>query len=130
MSQETPTPLEAAASAPAQIKPGDRICCAKSSKRYCSRSRFFWWSTPPPAGSGSKAKAWSLICTTASSVIDKISYLLHSPERGDVVVFTPPNNERDYIKRVIGLPGDTVEVKGGQVYVNGVVLDEPYLKNR
>jgi signal peptidase I len=62
-------------------------------------------------------------------LIDKISYLLHPPERGDVVVFTPPNNERDYIKRVIGLPGDTVEVKGGQVYVNGDVLDEPYLKN-
>jgi len=62
-------------------------------------------------------------------LIDKISYLLHPPERGDVVVFTPPNNERDYIKRVIGLPGDTVEVKGGQVYVNGVVLDEPYLQH-
>jgi signal peptidase I len=61
-------------------------------------------------------------------LIDKVSYLLHSPERGDVVVFTPPNNERDYIKRVIGLPGDTVEIRGGQVYVNGVVLDEPYLQ--
>jgi signal peptidase I len=61
-------------------------------------------------------------------LIDKISYLLHPPERGDVVVFTPPNNERDYIKRVIGLPGDTVEVKGGQIYVNGVALDEPYLQ--
>jgi signal peptidase I len=61
-------------------------------------------------------------------LIDKISYLLHPPERGDVVVFTPPNNDRDYIKRVIGLPGDTVEVKGGQVHVNGVALDEPYLQ--
>ncbi len=62
-------------------------------------------------------------------LIDKISYLLHAPERGDVIVFVPPNNERDYIKRVIGLPGDTVEIRGGQVYVNRVVLDEPYLKN-
>ncbi len=61
-------------------------------------------------------------------LIDKVSYLLHLPERGDVVVFTPPNNDRDYIKRIIGLPGDKVEIKGGQVYVNGVVLDEPYLK--
>jgi len=63
-------------------------------------------------------------------LIDKISYLLHPPERGDVVVFAPPNNERDYIKRVIGLPGDTVEIRGGQVLVNGVALDEPYLQNR
>lgn len=59
-------------------------------------------------------------------LIDKISYLLHPPERGDVVVLLRPG-ERDYIKRIIGLPGDTVEVRGGQVVVNGVVLEEPYI---
>lgn len=59
-------------------------------------------------------------------LIDKVSYMLHTPERGDVVVLVRPG-ERDYIKRVIGLPGDTVEIRGGQVVVNGLMLDEPYL---
>jgi signal peptidase I len=60
-------------------------------------------------------------------LIDKISYRLHAPERGDVIVFERQGNERDYIKRVIGLPGDTVQISGGQVLVNGRALDEPYL---
>ena len=46
----------------------------------------------------------------------------HLPERGDVVIVTPPGSSSDYIKRVIGLPGDTLEVRGGVVFLNGVAV--------
>ena len=49
------------------------------------------------------------------------------PERGDIVVLEHPVDRTDYIKRVIGLPGDVVEIRSNQVYVNGEPLDEPYL---
>lgn len=86
-------------------------------------------------------------------VVEKLSYLVREPERGDVIVFegdeplpSPdrglvgdvaagvgqflgivPANARDFVKRVIGLPGETVTIEGGVVSVDGVPLDEPYL---
>lgn len=60
----------------------------------------------------------------------RVVYPLGLPKRGDIVVFEFPKDIRkDYIKRVIGLPGDKVRIDGtnGKVYVNGEVLDEPYL---
>jgi signal peptidase I len=67
-------------------------------------------------------------------IIDKLSYDFTAPQRGDVVVFNPPKALRQqnfhdaFIKRVIGLPGDTVEVKNGQVVVNGSPLKEKYIE--
>jgi signal peptidase I len=86
-------------------------------------------------------------------LVNKIPYYLHDPRRGDIIVFENPNpsevadrgviggffhwlfqglgfqqpENEDFIKRVIGLPGDVVEGKHGSVYVNGKKLDEPYL---
>ncbi len=79
-------------------------------------------------------------------IVEKVSYYFSDPQRGDIVVFYPPDpynkglnqfeyimrwfgftRESAYIKRVIGLPGETVEVKQGKVLVNGKALDEPYI---
>lgn len=86
-------------------------------------------------------------------VVSRLSYRMHQPNRGDIVVFQNPGwkpkpkailpvrlvkdlgefvgigqpKDKNYIKRVIGLPGDTIEGKDGKVWINGKALDEPYL---
>lgn len=87
-------------------------------------------------------------------VVEKISYLFREPRRGEIVVFegdrsslpveedtgarilrgvgqflgVVPANARDFVKRVIGLPGDTIRIEDGQVFVNDVPLEEPYVR--
>jgi signal peptidase I len=61
-------------------------------------------------------------------VIEKLTYHFHGPQRGDIVVLRDPDGGPDLlIKRVIGLPGERITIADGQVYVDGVPLDEPYL---
>ncbi len=75
-------------------------------------------------------------------IVDKVSYRFKDPQRGDIVVFMPPDeasvvctgpnaastSKDAYIKRIIALPGETVEVKEGRVFVNGQALQEDYLQ--
>ena len=61
-------------------------------------------------------------------IISNFAYQLDAPERGDIIVFRHPRSELNLIKRVIGLPGDTIEVQNGSLSVNGVRVDEPYIQ--
>lgn len=61
-------------------------------------------------------------------VVNKFIYRFKAPERGDIIVFRYPRDpSRDFIKRVIGIPGDTIEIKDGRVFVNGQLLNETYI---
>jgi signal peptidase I len=61
-------------------------------------------------------------------IANKIDYRLHPPQRGDIIILRPPtDNSKDFIKRVIALPGEKLLIRDGIVYINGHKLDEPYL---
>jgi signal peptidase I len=65
-------------------------------------------------------------------LVNKLSYKLHDVHRGDIVVFTAPPGAataqvKDLIKRVVGLPGETIEGRNGSIFINNKPLDEPYL---
>jgi signal peptidase I len=67
-------------------------------------------------------------------LVNKLSYDLHDVHRGDLVVFERPEGDsssqiKDLIKRVVGLPGETIESRDGHVYVDGRRLEEPYLED-
>jgi len=58
--------------------------------------------------------------------VDKVSYRLHEPERGDIIVFKyPMDTKKDFVKRLIGLPGEEIEIRDGKVFVGGKSLEEP-----
>lgn len=61
--------------------------------------------------------------------VNKIIYLLEEPSHGDIVIFkTPEDNKSNYVKRLIGLPGDRIKIENGIVYLNGDPLHEPYVE--
>ena len=63
-------------------------------------------------------------------LVSKIEYMFHAPQRGDIVVFRYPlQPTRDFIKRIIGVPGDQVDIKNSQIFVNGEPLHEGYPLN-
>ena len=60
-------------------------------------------------------------------VVGKVEYYFRKPRLGDIVVVMYPNSSVNYIKRIIGTGGDTLRISGGKVFINGKVLNEPYI---
>ena len=59
-------------------------------------------------------------------IVEKVSYRLHAPRRGDIIILRLPDEDEPLIKRVVALGGETVAVRGGHVFINGEQLDEPW----
>ena len=66
-----------------------------------------------------------------SLLVDKISYRFTDPKRYDIIVFYPKGRdvEEYYVKRIYGLPGETIQIKGDDIYINGSKIDDPYAKD-
>ena len=95
---------------------------------------FLTWSVTEFAGQRTEVEGMSMSPTLKDKenlILDKISYRFRDPERYEIVVFPPKYKENTYyIKRVIGLPGETVQIRNGEVYIDGMRLegDEAYGK--
>lgn len=95
---------------------------------------FLTWSVTEFVGQRTEVEGMSMSPTLKDKenlILDKISYRFRDPERYEIVVFPPKYKENTYyIKRVIGLPGETVQIRNGEVYIDGMRLegDETYGK--
>jgi signal peptidase I len=71
---------------------------------------------------------WATLDDNDYLIANKIDYRLHAPQRGDIIILRPPtDNSKDFIKRIIALPGERILISNSYVYINGHKLDEPYL---
>jgi signal peptidase I len=71
---------------------------------------------------------WATLDDNDYLIANKVDYRLHNPQRGDIIILRPPtDNSKDFIKRVIALPGERLLIRSGVVYINQRKLDEPYL---
>src|SRR6202171_5738494 len=71
---------------------------------------------------------WATLDDNDYLIANKIDYRLHAPQRGDIIILRPPTDtSKDFIKRIIALPGERILISQGFVYINGHKLDEPYL---
>jgi signal peptidase I len=114
------------------------IPSAPTSQSDNSTSTGTWWSRlPKTQRENAQILVVALVLALIGDrlVVEKVSYYLHPPSTGDIVVFEPPPQLLEYgyapgkafIKRVIGTPGDVVQISGGSVYLNGQVLVEEYI---
>ncbi|HBE79387.1 MAG TPA: signal peptidase I [Firmicutes bacterium] len=60
-------------------------------------------------------------------IVNKFIYWFDTPQRGDIIVLKPPHDTRKYIKRVIGLPGESIEIRSTKVFIDGSEIKEPYI---